>query len=151
MPDYATIVVATDLSAPSVPAAREAAALAARLGSGLVLVYVVDAKLPPLILSHTTDDEERALLAQHRTRAGAALEEWAHQHLPGSPVETVVRQGVVHQEIVDLARERRAAMIVVGSHGHGFFVHALMGSTAERLVHHADRPVLVVGPQATTP
>ena len=44
-----------------------------------------------------------------------------------------------------LAREIDAGLIVMGMHGHGFLVHALAGSTTERVLHHAPCPVLVVG------
>jgi nucleotide-binding universal stress UspA family protein len=48
--------------------------------------------------------------------------------------------------IVDLADQRDARAIVIGSHGEsGRIVDVLLGSTSSRVVEHADRPVLVVG------
>ena len=38
---------------------------------------------------------------------------------------------------------RRPILIVIGSHGYGGIDH-LLGTTAARVVNHADRPVLVV-------
>ena len=59
-------------------------------------------------------------------------------------MEVVILQGTVHEEVIRLARERKVDLIVVGMHGHGFLSHALAGSTAERVLHRAPCPVLVV-------
>jgi nucleotide-binding universal stress UspA family protein len=142
MSGYATVLATTDLSDPSSAALRHAAALAQVAGGSLIVTYVVEDRLPALVLAHTPDVEK--LLTQHRDKAGAALEEYVAQHLPGRRVETVIRQGMAHDEIVGLAKERQADIIVVGMHGHGFMVHALSGSTTERVLHHAPCPVLVV-------
>jgi nucleotide-binding universal stress UspA family protein len=48
--------------------------------------------------------------------------------------------------IADAAEETDADLIVVGTHGHGGFTAALMGSVARALCHTAGRPVLVVPP-----
>jgi nucleotide-binding universal stress UspA family protein len=48
--------------------------------------------------------------------------------------------------IADAADELDADLIVVGTHGHGGFTAALMGSVARALCHTGGRPVLVVPP-----
>ncbi len=50
--------------------------------------------------------------------------------------------------IAEAADEVDADLIVVGTHGHGGFTAALMGSVARALCHTAGRPVLVVPPPA---
>lgn len=141
---YRTILVPTDLSPPSMDAVRHAATLADRVGSRVVLTYVMEDKLPAMILAHTSETEAQ-LLERHREHARKALVDVADDLLPGRDVECVVRQGADHEEIVALAREIDAGLIVMGMHGHGFLVHALAGSTTERVLHHAPCPVLVVG------
>jgi len=141
---YTTILVPTDLSPPSMDAVRHAARLADRIGSRVILTYVMEDKLPAMILAHTTDTEEQ-LLDRHREHARKALVDVATDLLPGHEVDCIVRQGADHEEIVALAREIGADLIVMGMHGHGFLVHALAGSTTERVLHHAPCPVLVVG------
>jgi nucleotide-binding universal stress UspA family protein len=141
---YRTILVPTDLSPPSLDAVRHAATLAQTVGSRVVLTYVMEDKLPAMILAHTTDTEEQ-LLDRHREHAMKALTDVATDLLSGREVDCVVRQGADHEEIVTLAAEIDADLIVMGMHGHGFLVHALAGSTTERVLHHAPCPVLVVG------
>ena len=141
MPGYGTIIVTTDLSDPSLSALKQAVRIA-DASSSLVLVYVVEDRLPPLVMAQADDIE--ALVEQHRERAEKALTELAEKHLPGKNVDTVVRTGSVHHEVAQLARQRAADLIVIGMHGHGYLVHALAGSTTERVLHHAPCPVLVV-------
>ena len=50
----------------------------------------------------------------------------------------------VWRAILDLAAEDDARAIVVGSRGQGGLTDVLLGSVPGRVVHHADRPVLVV-------
>jgi nucleotide-binding universal stress UspA family protein len=46
--------------------------------------------------------------------------------------------------IVDVADELDATLIVTGSRGMGGIKSLLLGSTSDRVLHHARRPVLVV-------
>jgi nucleotide-binding universal stress UspA family protein len=46
--------------------------------------------------------------------------------------------------IVDVASELDATLIVTGSRGMGGIKSLLLGSTSDRVLHHARRPVLVV-------
>jgi nucleotide-binding universal stress UspA family protein len=50
----------------------------------------------------------------------------------------------VANTLIDLARERGAAAIVVGSHGTSGLRSHLVGSVARKLLAHSDRPVVVV-------
>jgi nucleotide-binding universal stress UspA family protein len=143
MSEYKTILIATDLSDPSLSAVEQGMDLAERLGSRVILTYVMEDRLPPMILAHSALPTDE-LLEQHRQHAEKALDEFVERHLGGHEVESIVRQGTPHQEVVQLAKEMRADLIVIGMHGHGFLAHALAGSTAERVLHQAPCPVLVV-------
>jgi len=143
MPEYKTIVTATDFSDAALAGIRHAADLAKRFKSRLILVYVVDARLPPLILDGSSEPAE-VILENHRRNAERKLEAYAREHLEGLAAETMVLQGFPHEAIVEVARAREADVIVVGTHGLGFMGRMLMGSTAERILHSAPCPVLVV-------
>jgi nucleotide-binding universal stress UspA family protein len=59
-------------------------------------------------------------------------------------VEEVLRIGVPFLEIVKVAKEKEVDLIVLGTHGRTGLSHALIGSVAEKVVHHAHCPVLTV-------
>jgi nucleotide-binding universal stress UspA family protein len=59
------------------------------------------------------------------------------------PVSTEILRGAPDQRIIEKAREWGADLIVVGSHGRGFWGR-LLGSVSNGVVHHAPCSVLVV-------
>lgn len=64
--------------------------------------------------------------------------------LPRGLTPTMVAMGDPAQEIVAAAAALGAAMIVMGTHGHGLAARLVMGSVADKVLRHADRPVLIV-------
>ena len=75
----------------------------------------------------------------------AMLAELVDQRFAGrAEVVTEVPRGSPHIEIVRLAEERGADLIVMATHGRGFISHAILGSTTERVVRRAPCPVLVI-------
>ena len=65
----------------------------------------------------------------------------------GLRVTSVVRTGVAWHVVCAVAAEVNANLIVIGSHGYAGF-DRILGTTAERVVNHADRSVLVVRDKA---
>jgi len=85
----------------------------------------------------------------------AALRELATQRLEearelaagqadGVNIEAVIVEQAPAKALVDLADERDARVIVIGTRGESPIRGALLGSTAHKLLHVSDRPVLVV-------
>ena len=52
--------------------------------------------------------------------------------------------GAPSEEIIRACAKEKAHMIVMGTHGHGLFGRALMGSVAQRVVTDSEVPVLLV-------
>jgi nucleotide-binding universal stress UspA family protein len=52
--------------------------------------------------------------------------------------------GHAASEIADSARAHDAGVIVMGSRGRGDLAGVLLGSTAHKVIHLTDRPVLVI-------
>ena len=62
----------------------------------------------------------------------------------GLTVGIATRDGIPYHEIVALAQDKRADLIVIGTHGRGGVNRALLGSVADRVVRLASCPVLTV-------
>jgi nucleotide-binding universal stress UspA family protein len=58
--------------------------------------------------------------------------------------ERFIRPGSAHRVVLEVAREVRASLIVLGSHGRTGLKRLLMGSVAERVLGSSPCPVLVV-------
>jgi nucleotide-binding universal stress UspA family protein len=58
--------------------------------------------------------------------------------------ECFVREGEAYKAIVDLAGEKNAQMIIIGSHGETGLKRLLMGSVVEKVIGHSPCPVVVV-------
>jgi len=56
----------------------------------------------------------------------------------------IVRGGRPYFEIAEVAREVKAGLIVLTTHGYTGIKRVLLGGTAERIVRHAPCPVLTV-------
>jgi nucleotide-binding universal stress UspA family protein len=147
------ILLATDGSEEAISAAKTAADIAQKTGSEL---HIVHARLMlPLAGYPATEntsvsavDEEEArervmrwLDAQvKRIEAEGGNVTQAHLRL-GRPDEGII---TVAEEIVSLAEEIGAGLIVIGSRGLGGIRRALMGSVSDSVVRHAHCPVMVV-------
>ncbi len=86
-------------------------------------------------------DYQHALreLASRRVSEGSELAQAA-----GAEVETVIVEQSPASGLAELAAERDARVIVVGTRGESPIRGALLGSTPHKLLQLADRPVLVV-------
>lgn len=123
------------------PMARDAVNLAAlialRTGATLALAHVVRDQ-PPSVAGWDEYEEGQRALAEH-------LFEQAVSTLAGEfEFEThVIVDKSDAQGLIELARDVNAAAVVVGSSHRGAAGRVLVGSVGERLLHGADRPVIV--------
>ena len=140
-------MLATDGSPESVRAARMAAELSSKLGSEMHLVYV---EPTPGVYGIP----ERAIYAPDTRNYLEEVERYAQERLGeeaakirdfGGEVTAVhPRVGRPDVEIVRLAEELDAGLVIVGSHGFGPFERVLLGSVSDSVVRHALCSVLVV-------
>jgi nucleotide-binding universal stress UspA family protein len=80
----------------------------------------------------------------HAARVAAEGAELARSLGLGAEPHAVPDELDVADTLIDLLRERDAALVVVGSHGISGLRSHLVGSVARKLLRHCDRPVLVV-------
>jgi nucleotide-binding universal stress UspA family protein len=138
-----TILLATDGSAEAQLAATTAADLAEKTNSELHVV-TVGAGVP--ISATTSPAHFEDVLREHRRQAEKVLEQQVKsiEESGGAVKETHLREGRAAEEIVELAEELGAGLIVMGSRGHGRLRRALMGSVTDEVVWYAHCPVTIV-------
>lgn len=118
-----------------------AAELARRTRAKLVLFRAVSlpTELPPDAYLMPPDEVTKLL----ERNAGGAVEE-AARGLPAEIVDSIrVSVGVPWQAVCRAAIELDCDVIVIGSHGYDA-LDRILGTTAAKIVNHADRSVLVV-------
>lgn len=135
---YPTIIAAIDESTdPAV--ARMAGELARELGSTLVVAHVVDD--PPL--AESLADRERDRHAG--LRRGRENLHWVPRELPADvEVRERVTLGPPAEELVAIAGEEEAELLIVGSRGRGAVSSALLGSVSRTLAREAPCPVVIL-------
>lgn len=139
-----TILFPTDFSHASDAALEHAAALAKQSGARLLIVHVEEPPLAygggELYYGLPEPDSERILKMLEDVRPADATVPYAHRLAMGDPAAEIVR----------IAGEEAAQMIVLGTHGRTGMTRLLMGSVAESIVRRAPCPVLVYRETAAT-
>lgn len=141
-----TILVATDLSAPARHAVERSFRLAASGGSELHILHALELD---------TLDSLREILGDDLSAVKAGLEDDARERLNRLAGDLASHQGVAARSRVALgnplsviaaeADALNADLVVLGARGESLLRHAMLGSTAARLLRKSvRRPVLVV-------
>ena len=135
------ILVGLDASPRAQGVLDAALDLAKRTGSKLVLVRAVGIPIeipveayamPPQSLEGLLREQAQKYIDQEQAKVPA-------EHRGGAKVAI----GTPWQAICDLAKAENVDLIMVGSHGYQG-IDRLIGTTAAKIVNHADRSVLVV-------
>ena len=139
------ILLAIDGSGESELATRRAVDLADTAGSELHVVYV--GQLPNFLMNDPDimgfyrklydDIEQESLEILWRLT-------WEVKAAGGDVAGSHLGMGVVDLEIVVLAKELQADLIVMGCRGHRGIRRAIEGSISDAVIRHAPCPVLVV-------
>jgi nucleotide-binding universal stress UspA family protein len=144
---YKHIVAGTDFSDLGDAALVRASELAIDMHAKLTLVHVVD-----------EEDAPNPMYSSHEVRQHVERLEEAHQRLTGElasrkaaaghiEVAFEIRAGKPSDQILAIAEEKGADLIVIASNGKKGLTRWLLGGTAERVVRGATGDVLVVNPK----
>lgn len=146
---FHTIVVAVDFSDISKHVLETAREMARLHHARLHVVHAIGDPFSSMYAVETTGLDLPDVLRQWTDVAQKRLADLVGEQAPDADlVTTAVLPGSPAHAIVKYADDRQADLIVVGSHGRGAVSRLLLGSVAERVLHHAGRSVLVVSHQA---
>jgi nucleotide-binding universal stress UspA family protein len=135
---YDKILVAVDHSEASDRALLAARDLALLSRGEVWVLHLLEREIATktaVVLSDETTDEASAAVAVDKLTAAGVK---AH----GDLGHTIF--GYAARSIVDDAIERDVDVIVMGSRGRGDLAGLILGSTAHKVIHLTDRPVLIV-------
>lgn len=139
--DWKKFVVPVDFSKHCIPAVKMGAQLAKKHGGTLHLVHAVE-------MVYATGFEFAAALPVEKDLLAHAEEEiqTLAKGNVGADVDckTIVRNGQAYRVVVEYAEEIDADLVVITTHGYTGLKHLALGSVAERIVRHAEVPVIVV-------
>ena len=137
------ILCPTDFSPSAAAAVDYAVALAKVFSASIQLIHVVQPTAYPMHNLATVagfpnlrDELRKAVdreLEVARQRAGKEV-----------AITVAVREGIPHEQIIEAVTHYGCDLTVMATHGHTGLKHALLGSTAERVVRGSPRPVLTV-------
>ena len=136
---YKSLLVAVDHSAITervLDATRELASLA---NGEVWVLHLREREVLPRagLVARETSDEAQA-------EVDAAVDELTKSGITAHGEVRNTIYGHAAGEIIDDAKEHDVDVIVMGSRGRGDLAGLLLGSTAHKVIHLADRPVLII-------
>jgi universal stress protein A len=142
---FKRILCPTDFSEPACRAIRAAGEMAETFSAELILVHVVGA-IPALDTPTGMVGFDVAAYQKELTdSAEKSLQERLEEHIPeGVNARALVVHGEAAHEIVRTANEEGVDLIVVSTHGATGWRERIFGSVTEKVVRHAECPVLTV-------
>lgn len=163
--EYKKILYTTDLSEAGRFAFPHAASIATHYDAELTVLHVVETEeFEKYLVGYISEDlwdeiktrnlkEARSILIS-RKRDSAVIKnavDQVCQHIltkgeakPAVSYDIVVEMGNPVEKIIEKARKGNYDLIVMGNHGRTALKEALMGSTAWRVLHRSDIPVMMV-------
>lgn len=137
---YGTILAGVDGSDAARRAAAHALYLSRALGSKLLVLYVVDTHSTQALGVHYHEAVQE-LRASGQTAIDEVLDQARELSVNA---EAIIADGSPGQQICQVARERQVDLVVMGAKGKSALEEMLLGSVSNFVLHHAQRPLLVV-------
>jgi nucleotide-binding universal stress UspA family protein len=138
------ILCPIDFSEPSLKGLEVGVDLATLFKAKLDVVYVLPilpATAKDANLQFAIPEYERMIHIDAEQQLQAVVSQRVSKNLK---TRTLIGHGNPAHEIVRLAQEEKADLIVIATHGHTGFHHLVVGSVAEKVIRLAPCPVLAV-------
>jgi len=143
IPNYQQIVIAVDFSESSKMVASRALDIAQKNGAAITLLHAVEYLSPLAFGDELIPSPDWLLVEKELVKQGEKSLRAFAEEMGLDDATTLVPSGSPSHEIITVAKEKNADLIVVGTHGrHG--LQRLLGSTANSVINHAACDVLAV-------
>jgi nucleotide-binding universal stress UspA family protein len=142
-PVFTRILVPTDFSHRSEAAIEYAVEMARSMHAQLTILHIM---AEPSAFEYTLGGLPPGEWDQAKEEAEKKLaEETIRTKLMYREVGSLLRTGLdLRDEILKAAKEISAGLLILSTHGYTGWKHLLLGSDAEKILKHADCPVLIV-------
>ena len=142
------ILVPVDFSTFSEAALAYAQPIATAFNARIDVVYADETNYTEIATFGPIDVD--LLRAQYSDESGQKIKDLSKTlRESGFKSSGILRSGRAHHVITEVAKELKADVIIIATHGHSGLEHLLLGSTAENVVRHASCPVLTVRPNSS--
>jgi len=110
----------------------------------VVILHVIDTRL--LHIPEIYRIVDMSLLGEKQIAAARRKAYDVARKLKAAGIKTNIRieKGIPFREILRVEKEEDISLIVMGSHGTSNVTEMLLGSVTEKVVRHAEKPVLVI-------
>jgi nucleotide-binding universal stress UspA family protein len=142
------VLLPTDGSDPATVAVDHAIAIAEQFDARMHVVSIVDVGDLATRVDYTPPTMALERVREERKEATEAIAERARE--AGLDVRTEIREGFPAEDLLDYAAEEGIDLLAMGTHGRTGLNRFLLGSTTERIIRHADAPVLAVNARDRT-
>lgn len=139
---FQKILIAVEDSSHSLEAANAGIQLAKKVNAEIAVMSAIN--IGVTIASPEVTPTPIEIINLQREEARDVITKVKAMYDGDKPIHEFTPEGDPREEIVAVANEWGANIIVLGTHGRTGLTHLLMGSTAEYVVRHSTVPVLVV-------
>lgn len=148
--DNPKILCAIDFSNVCEQIVEHAAQQAKCSGADVVLLYVAPSLIQQYAEAELPHEYFQRIEAFQINRAEQGMKDFIAKYFPGGRATSIIRQGYAADVILDVAKEEKAGMIIVGTNGHRGVQEFILGSVADKVIKRSPIPVLSVRPCTKT-
>lgn len=139
---YQKVLIAIDDSPHSLIAAKKGFELAIALKAKIGVACIIDIWNEPVIPETGLVSNEQQNISS--IRANKVIDKLLKQYPNSGEITRFTQEGFPKNEIVLIAKNWGADLIVMGTHGRTGLSYLLLGSVSEYVIKHAHVPVMVV-------
>lgn len=157
LPDVKTILYASDIEEGSRPAFRAAVSMAGHYDAKITFLHVIEPLsasarniLKTMMNDASLNEMHDSSVENLKNKLVSRIECFCETELDSSEamkegqIIPRVEEGTADRVILKVANEIGADLIVMGTRTHSSVGQFLLGSTANRVMHHTQKPVLII-------
>ncbi len=146
------VLIAIDYDPSAEKVAEAGYAMAMAMGANIILLHVIaepsyysSMEFSPIMgFTGFADPHIPELVETELKKEALRFLDQSKEHLGDGPIKTMVVEGAFADSILKIAKDEDADIIVVGRRSHRGLGKLLMGSVAEKVLHHSAVPLFII-------